>query len=417
MIFKRIAYLSIFAIFLLSPFLGMLVSRIPINIGGVSITGAIKELLQAITIFSLIFLVMAQGRIFKSYIATIVFVFLLVMFFTILRTDNLSLYFEAFRLQFGYIIIFILLLITRCNIVGINLLLKVISIQLFIVLLVGFLEYINPAIITLLYGIPKAEMSNVTLAIGDRLISTMENPINLGAFLCIGIVAYYSFIKNNRFFHFYFWPVWGLCLLEVGFTFSRTAVIAYVFISLIIAMDRVKNRDVSIFFIMLLPVLGWGLFGFNLEIDISAIVDRLSILLSGDAISGNQRVYNWNTAFSYFKSVDDYLFGLGLGMSNPTFDKGGLIIENSFLTYFIDGGIIGLTVYFIINIIFLFKIITNKTENRLFFFGFYLVFFIFSLANDFNRNFPFVFYYWMLFYIVCFEMKKNINDEVGFNES
>ncbi|MGF6190826.1 O-antigen ligase family protein [Serratia sp. 2723] len=417
MIFKRVASLSIFAIFILSPFLGMLVSRIPINIGGVSITGAIKELLQAVAIFSLVFLVLAQDRIFKSYIATIVFIFLLVMFFTILRADNLSLYFEAFRLQFGYIIIFILLLITRCDIMDVDLLLKVISIQFFIVLIVGFLEYLNPAIITLLYGIPKAEMSNVTLAIGDRLISTMENPINLGAFLCIGIVAFYCFFKENRFFHFYFWPIWGLCLLEVGFTFSRTAVIAYVFVSLIILMDRVKNRDVGIFVIMLLPILGWGVFGFNFEIDISAVVDRLSILLSGDAISGNQRVYNWNTAFGHFKSFDDYLFGLGLGISNPTFDKGGLIIENSFLTYFIDGGIIGSLIYLIINIIFLFKIIKIKTKAKLFLFCFYLVFFIFSLANDFNRNFPFVFYYWMLFYIVCFDMKKNINDEVGFNES
>lgn len=411
MLFKRIAYLSVLAIFLLSPFLGMLASRVPINIGGIPITGAIKELLQAITIFSLLFLIFAQGRIFKSYIAVISFVFLLVMFFTILRVDSLSLYFEAFRLQFGYIFIFILLLITKCEIVDVELLLKILSIQLFIVLIVGFMEYLNPAVITILYGIPKTEMSNVTLAIGERLISTMENPINLGAFLCIGIIAYYCFIKKNKYFHFYFWPVWGGALLEVGFTFSRTAIIAYVFISFIITIDRVKKKDLGIILIILFPILGWIFFGFNLDIDVSAIMDRLSILLSGDAITGNQRIYNWNTAFSNFKSFGDYLFGLGLGVSNPTFDKGGLIIENSFLTYFIDAGFIGALVYLIINVIFVFKIITVKTGYRVFFFGFYSVFFIFSLANDFNRNFPFVFYYWMFFYIVCFKTRK-LNNEV-----
>ncbi|EJL6364836.1 O-antigen ligase family protein [Vibrio cholerae] len=267
------------------------------------------------------------------------------------------------------------------------------------------IELFDPKIISILYGVDKSSMSNVTLAIGDRLISTLGNPINLGIYMCFFICSSYFLAKKADVFYYWiiFWILFGLTSLVIFFTLSRLAFLTLIILFLYIGIDGWRSRNkttlsvISILVLLIFPKL------LSVLLSNSDIFSRFYDMLELTTFSENSRISNWEVALKNLDSFIKMIWGLGIGASNPTSGSGGILVENSLLTILIEFGLIGLTMY--ISIVFSMYFRANDShffekEYSVFFNMFLITFFVMSIGNDVNRNFPFVFYFWSVVFLI-----------------
>lgn len=265
-------------------------------------------------------------------------------------------------------------------------------------ILFGVWQYFNIEILETLYRVPLSEIRNITLATGDRLTSTMVNPINFGAFLVIFYFALFSVVKSKLIRGVFFILIF---LLVLG-TQSRLALLAFmagVFVYACLSRDKY----IAVSSLLLLSV--FLIAFFVLAGDAANLDDRLArsqSLASSSTYSENIRLQRWVQIISNMSFID-FFWGVGAGASSPSWEdvnRGAVIIENSYISVLYQYGLIGLILFFAL----LFRFYRNayfilRVDNSLgkFLMSFLVVFSVMSMGNDFLRNLPFSFYFWYLF--------------------
>ncbi|MGR5066501.1 O-antigen ligase family protein [Photobacterium sp. DNB22_13_2] len=397
----------------ISAFLPALSSRIPF-------IGITKELAQVAVIGLLILVSMRNKSIEKNQSLLLIGIFSVYCLLHIIGERNLALIVDGVRFQVGYIVIAFLLLLNSSIITSdrFEQFVKIIAIQGMVVSVIGCIEFFSPEIIGIIYGVDKSDMSHVTLAAGDRLISTFSNPINYGVFLCFALAAnFYFAIKTNK---TKAWLIfWFATLIYAGlifFTLSRLALLAFLaMMAYFYAIGIMKKEKITIgvfclSILMLLPI------AFSLIKNNPDLLYRISNLISIETYTKNARVTNWLTALSEMDNPLYFLWGLGAGASNPAETSGGLMIENGYISNLIDFGLIGFILYLLIIVraIINRRNIENSHNTQIHFINaFFIAFLVMNLGNDLNRNFPFVMYFWVIIaYISSFKPKqiKNQNE-------
>ncbi|HFG1611509.1 TPA: O-antigen ligase family protein, partial [Vibrio cholerae] len=369
--------------------------------------GGYKEIIQISLTLIVFYYLIEKIRLKISWPITLVACFSLYCLFHFIGWRDIGLIFDGFRFQVIYMISCSLLLISSisCRNNDVDVFIKSLFYSGFPVLSIGLIELFDPKIISILYGVDKSSMSNVTLAIGDRLISTLGNPINLGIYMCFFICSSYFLAKKADVFYYWiiFWILFGLTSLVIFFTLSRLAFLTLIILFLYIGIDGWRSRNkttlsvISILVLLIFPKL------LSVLLSNSDIFSRFYDMLELTTFSENSRISNWEVALKNLDSFIKMIWGLGIGASNPTSGSGGILVENSLLTILIEFGLIGLTMY--ISIVFSMYFRANDShffekEYSVFFNMFLITFFVMSIGNDVNRNFPFVFYFWSVVFLI-----------------
>ncbi|MDV2343567.1 O-antigen ligase family protein [Vibrio cholerae] len=394
-------FLLLTSLVVLSPLLTVLSYRFGFFVGGY------KEITQISLTLIVFYYLIEKIRLKISWPITLVACFSLYCLFHFIGWRDIGLIFDGFRFQVIYMISCSLLLISSisCRNNDVDVFIKSLFYSGFPVLSIGLIELFDPKIISILYGVDKSSMSNVTLAIGDRLISTLGNPINLGIYMCFFICSSYFLAKKADVFYYWiiFWILFGLTSLVMFFTLSRLAFLTLIILFLYIGIDGWRSRNkttlsvISILVLLIFPKL------LSVLLSNSDIFSRFYDMLELTTFSENSRISNWKVALKNLDSFIKMIWGLGIGASNPTSGSGGILVENSLLTILIEFGLIGLTMY--ISIVFSMYFRANDShffekEYSVFFNMFLITFFVMSIGNDVNRNFPFVFYFWSVVFLI-----------------
>ncbi|WP_157756411.1 O-antigen ligase family protein [Pseudoalteromonas neustonica] len=395
---------SILVLFFISPFLVVfnhIFNPIPFSL--------IKELIQLQLIFILLSKVIdAKLERFELYC----FIFLVYMLFHIVTVNDFYAWIDGVRYQLGYITIGLLLIINRQHYP--KMLPKLISVLFYVscpVILIATIEFFDSKIIELLYGESKSLLNNTELALGERLISTLVNPINLGIFLTLGFVSAYFMLKEKRINFAIFFIYFLFVLFVVFFTFSRIAFLAILLVSfyfLFSGGSYIKKILLCIaFFIVVYAITFYFdnllfLNNFNLEL----MQERFFNISNSNTYVENSRVQNWKVALQNIDTILLSLWGLGVGFINPTVEVGGIVVENMFISILIEFGIIGLLFYILYFIFLVIASFRLKGNERYFAVGFLIVYAVCGMGNDLNRNFPFVFYFWIFSAAIVLTYKK-----------
>lgn len=324
---------------------------------------------------------------------------------------NPVLVFDVLRIQIIPIALGVSFLINlRGNFDAYLLLKKVVYYSIFVsftALTISIIEYFQQDILVSLYRTEIAELGHADTSFGKRLLSIYENPINFGAAICISFACYSYFLvqwKSKPSLSIFMWFMIALSFLSLALTLSRTAFAVGVLVLIVIALELAKHKKIAPIFV-LLTLFGFAVVGsFYYSDEIAFLFKRIDSLTSLNTYTENARVKNWAVLFADFDVWVFVFAGLGAGMSNPNGElaltQGTYVVENAFISNLVDFGLIGLLLYVLILLRFIycaFKI--KQPEAKLFFKVFIVVFCIFSVANDFNRNQPFSFYFWFLYFL------------------
>jgi len=333
------------------------------------------------------------------------------VFSTFLTSHNFLLTIEGIKLQFLLILyIFFLSILINKNISKlptIEIINKIFLFQLISVILIALLELYNQNILVFLYNKPLEDIPHISFFSFQRLISIIGNPINLGAFILVTLAFQINLYTNkNNFFAKY--TLFILAGLVVLLTLSRLALIVFIVFVLILVIIKGRKGVILLLIIIIISSIIYLLF---LDIELGKFGSRIFGILDSNVVLNNSRLDNWTIAFSQIDGIINFMFGFGLGQSNPSSElvenHGAFMIENAFVSVFIDLGLSGLVIYIAIFLRFVYLSISyyNLTKNPSFII-FIFIMFIFSLANDFHRNMPFSFYFW--FFLVWLEI-SNLN--------
>lgn len=274
----------------------------------------------------------------------------------------------------------------------------------FVAVFFAIWQYIDVSVLELLYRKPLDDISNITLAIGYRLTSTMVNPINFGAYMVLLFIAVQYLYDNKKICFLIYFPIVLLIAVLIIGSLSRLALLAFIFVLIYFYLYKVSLFRFSIFialaFISLFYVLNF--------VDIDLIMSRIDTVFVFSTYTENARVSNWISAVSSLEPYQ-YIWGRGVGASSPDSSvlavTSALLIENAFVSVFIQYGLIG----FIFMAALMFRFIYlgirlgeyDVTVGK-FVISFLVFFIIISLGNDFFRNSPFVLYFW--FFYAYFEI-------------
>ncbi|EAR07897.1 O-antigen ligase family protein [Reinekea blandensis] len=266
------------------------------------------------------------------------------------------------------------------------------------VVTISIIQFINYDITEAVYRSSIEEIGNLTLAIGYRLNSLLLNPINYAAFLIISFSAISIKTKSH-------WIWIALLLVTIAgvyYSYSRLAMIALITVSAYLFFVRLpENKTIAfIFFTVVLSVLLFTVFGGFINIS-----PRFSDLTNIDTYLSNIRIRNWINAFTNMGDFELF-FGMGAGLSSPSDlivqEYGAYKIENTFVSYFFQYGLIGLLLYISVLFLFLKNVLALRVSHPNifhFFNAFLIVWIVMSMGNDFYRNLPFVFLFWIFFLI------------------
>ncbi len=396
---------SLYLLFLIAPFLSPITERYPL--------GGVKDVLQILIIFSLLFFIRRKVLV-SSYFIILLLLFVLYMFSHVPSYAGGLLILDGVRHQLGYILIFSLLCVSKSFFTEkmLNTIFYIILSQSVVISMVALTEFYDDSIISFLYGIPKYQMNHVDLAAGQRVISTLGNPINLSGYMVFSYLIAFYLYTNDKVGSISFYILTATFLLVTFLTLSRLGLIAFLSVLLLSNMFFLRARNAillfSLIFISILYLIFDG--GFLLRnFDVELLFSRFFNLLDSGTYLENARIRNWFYAFQLIETPFDFFWGKGLGVSNSDINKGGVLIENSFITYIVEVGLIGLLFLALLIFYTISKIWqTNSIKSFGNFLLLYIIFFIvMSLGNDFVKNFPFVFYFWV-FIGIYHNMEKRI---------
>ncbi|KPH95215.1 hypothetical protein AMS58_07610 [Pseudoalteromonas porphyrae] len=368
----------------------------------------LKELIQLLVIVALVF------QLPKSKLNNLDVYFLLFLtyfLFHIVTLNDIGLWVDGIRYQLGYMIIGVLIVVNRAYMVRLD---KIAAIIFFIsipVVLIAIVEFFDSGVIEALYGESKYMLNHTELALGERLISTFVNPINLGVFLTVSYASAFYMYKESKVNVLVFSLFSAALFFVITFTFSRIAIISFCIMSIyffLISGSNIKRVILLLFLLTLIYSLSFDVFSLSIlsEFNVDLILERLTNISSADTYTENARVKNWGVALQNIDSVLFSLWGLGVGFINPTVERGGIVVENMFISILIEFGIIGLLLY-LSYFFYLVKASLNLNGNEKYFAcGFLIVFLVCGMGNDLNRNFPFVFYFWIISASIILTYKK-----------
>jgi len=376
------------------------------------VVGPIRYEIMILIILIGILYIIKYLKVYKSKNLIFIFLYLTFMVFsTFLTSHNFLLTIEGIKLQFLLILyIFFLSILINKNISKlptIEIINKIFLFQLISVILIALLELYNQNILVFLYNKPLEDIPHISFFSFQRLISIIGNPINLGAFILVTLAFQINLYTNkNNFFAKY--TLFILAGLVVLLTLSRLALIVFIVFVLILVIIKGRKGVILLLIIIIISSIIYLLF---LDIELGKFGSRIFGILDSNVVLNNSRLDNWTIAFSQIDGIINFMFGFGLGQSNPSSElvenHGAFMIENAFVSVFIDLGLSGLVIYIAIFLRFVYLSISyyNLTKNPSFII-FIFIMFIFSLANDFHRNMPFSFYFW--FFLVWLEI-SNLN--------
>ncbi len=268
----------------------------------------------------------------------------------------------------------------------------------FIAIFFALWQFFDVSILEAIYRKPLEDIGNLTLAIGYRLASTMINPINFGAFLVIFyLVVHYLYEVRKIGFFIYGCLTFVILLMIVG-SLSRLALLAFLAVLSFLHFYKAPFYRIfiaSLIFIVVLFV--------AIAFDFGSITSRFEELFLLTTYTENERIQNWLFAIFHLESYQ-YIWGRGLGASSPdssvVFSTSAIMIENAFLSVFIQYGLIGLISVILILMRFFYVGFSLSYLNPplgKFVIGFLVFFVVLSLGNDFLRISPFVYYFWFFY--------------------
>lgn len=390
-----IYYLLIFA-FILFPFLGILSIHSNLFVGYRYLS---LILIIALSIFLIPFY---KQRLSLPKEQIIFFFYVLYCSLHFIGDVSSPLILDGFRYELVYMLMALFFLFLPFNTLpNLKLLSKIIYVQGLIVIFFSFWQLYDISILEVLYKSNLEDIGDIKLAIGYRLVSLLENPINLGAFFIIVFISINYYKEYFEKLWFLWFQVLTLVILLLVFaTLSRLALLSFIAVLTVYLLKNQSSMKI-IFFILIFSTLLLVATYFLYE-EYEYLFLRFEKLTSLAEYTENSRLSNWSDAIS--KLNLQFLWGLGLGASTPTYSKqvlyGGIQVENSFITILIQFGFIGLIMYLLVIYRFfkLSKLINKYDKNSSTFILLFVVFFItMSLGNDFNRNSPFVFYFWFFY--------------------
>lgn len=405
-------YFAIGLLFLLMPYIAVLKHGFPlVKLGDSSLTALVKDVLIVYVIAIGVPIILSAKNCFKvdTFEATVCLLLILAATKTIISTATPLQALTSFRHEFLFTI-FALVLYRLCRI-GVlqtasiqRIFSKILALNLIVVVLIGYFEIANKEILEILYG--EQAMNLVTGIPGIpqiRSVSTLENPINFALFLTL-CVTYFSATAPRVTARHIFIAAAALPLLLA--TFSRIFVVLYSLI-LITLLVRYYIRSTIVGKISLgALVIAATITALNAisstahEIDIYELIEaRIEQTVDGIQSRDDPRFDNWDAAFKYLNSfpVVGPIGGLGLGVSNPgNFEQGQFRIENSFLTIYLQLGVLGLLLFLMPTGMAILLILKKKMPAE----GgrslaIVLIILLGGLTNDSHRNMPFSFYLWI----------------------
>lgn len=265
-------------------------------------------------------------------------------------------------------------------------------------------------ILEILYRKPTDQIPHLSWFSLPRLISLIGNPISLGAFMSIWLVAVWHSTElahvgkprsGGRRGHAVL-VASAIGALVTVMTLSRTSLIAYLAVALSVLSHGSSKRKLLA---VILPTT--AIFGITLlmtsDIDTDVVFKRFGNLGNIEEYSGNLRVSNWGAALKDLEGVN-FFWGLGIGHSTPSEELAekynGAIVESAFVSQLVNYGIVGLALYTTIIIRFArcaLIIFRENAGNGKMLMLMVFIHCFFGMANDFHRNQPFSLYFWLLY--------------------
>lgn len=374
----------------------------------VSFFTSLKYLLVFIPIFLFLLKISGNTKVVLRKEGLLMSIYTLYVFFHIIGSNNFFLKVDGFKFEFlfPFFALFYLHDYFSTNVDYLHLFIKILFYQGLITLSLGTLEYFNQEILTTIYRQELDDIPHIYWFKVPRLISTAGNPINLGATLCIWIVSYIYMMKKkySKVLNILFPLILLVTLFVVSMTLSRTSLIVFVFVVLLSFLIGMKGVFNKILFLSLLGFCSMIIVSIFLQgIDIAFLFDRFGNIFEGSEYTKNARVINWNYAINSMQPIE-YLWGKGIGASTPNGEYvikyNGYMIENGYMSTFINYGAIGALLYLAIIIRFSYLSILIKKHNNalgLFLILFLVVYGLFNTSNDYNRNLPYMLYFWVFY--------------------
>lgn len=405
-------YFAIGLLFLLMPYIAVLKHGFPlVRIGDSSFTALIKDILIVYVIAIGVPVILLAKNCFKvdNFEATVCLLLVFASTKTIISTATPLQALTSFRHEFLFAIL-ALVLYRLCRI-GVlqtasiqRIFSKILAFNLTVVILVGYFEIANKEVLEILYG--EQAMNLVTGIPGIpqiRSVSTLENPINLALFLTLCVTYFSATAPRVTIRHLLIAAV-SLPLLLA--TFSRIFVVLYSLILIAVLFRYFIRSSIAGKISLGALAIATTITALNAissakhEIDIyEAIEARVQQTLDGIQSRDDPRFENWESAFRSLHSfpVVGPVGGLGLGVSNPgNFEQGQFRIENSFLTIYLQLGLLGLILFFIpIGMATLLTLKGKMPAEGGRTLAIALVILIGGVTNDSHRNMPFSFYLWI----------------------
>jgi len=337
---------------------------------------------------------------------------------------------DGLKYEFIYPFIGMLILINKKNpLPNFDTLSNIIIIQGAILVIFALFELNNQAILEIAYRRPLESIPHIHWFSINRLISFAINPINLGALVIIFLsFLYFKLLqKRSTFIKVIFISFLILSLIVISGTLSRSSLLTYLIVVFLMVHFYFNNPLYRIILYSVLCAAAIGIITYlSYTYDLSLYFKRFVDLFTIAEYSDNARVFNWINAFSQMNYLD-MLWGKGIGISTPSGELGllygGIMIENSFISHFLEFGFIGFILYLAVfaRYFYLIKILKKFNENiSVTLFIFLIIFILFSMGNDYNRNLPFNIYFWFLYaYLekLIYMYKRSTGNEIIINNS
>lgn len=263
----------------------------------------------------------------------------------------------------------------------------------------GVWQVVDLGILETLYREPVEQIGNLTLAVGVRIVSTMVNPINLGAYMVLFIIASYYYSDSKSFRKLFYVILLPLAVALIFASLSRLAMVAFVLSIIFLLLLR---RSMTALGFIAIAIFASSTFFIGYE-EVSPIRQRTQTLLEPETFSGNARLNNWRHAVSSLQPYE-LVWGRGIGASSPDAsiveEFSAVRVENAFISSLVQYGMIGFLLQIAMTVRFFYIGLKLRNHSRSFggFLASFVLFFsIMSIGNDFFRNSPFVFYYWLLY--------------------
>jgi hypothetical protein len=418
----KVLRMSFLALLLLLPLLPVLRQALPeLRFGDQSLVGLSKELIVVFAVAVTAMQLALSGRMRLDGVTLVLLVF---VGWALLRTvvtlapplDAIN----GMRHAFLYALLCVAALLYVRN-TGVQLGLhpldpaffRMLLLQLLVVCGVGYVEYAQPLTRVFLYGERSGELQTGVPGLADvRLVSLLENPINLGLYLCAALTLLFpGFSAMRGWRRMGFWLVYLFALPILVMTLSRAAYAVIALLTVFFAWrftasGRGGAHLAGVVLAASLGAVAYAAATGRIDVDdlIEPVVYRIESHLSVEAVSEDPRIENWS-AFADFLSRDLSVlavFGGGVGLSDPSGARGTFRVENSYMTLLGELGLpaLALFVYLLARSVRLSlhrarRAGRGERDCYLAWAAFFATYALAALTLDAHRNSPFSFYLWL----------------------